>query len=78
MIRVYDNESGNHLGEITEAQLQFLIDVLEEESLEDRDYFLNGATIEMMEREGGDPELITMLRSALGGRDSVEIRWERA
>jgi processive 1,2-diacylglycerol beta-glucosyltransferase len=75
---MYDNDSGDYLGEITEEQLRFLIDTLEEESLEDKDYYLNGATIEMMEREGGDPALIKMLRTALGDKDGVEIRWERA
>lgn len=77
MIRVYNNETNRYLGEITEAQLQFLIDMLEEESLEDRDYYLNRATIEMLEREQGDPGLIKILRGALGDGDGVEIRWER-
>lgn len=78
MIRMYNNDTGSYLGEITEVQLQFLIDMLEEESLEDQDYYLNRATIEMLEREGGDTKLIEMLRRALGDGEGVEIRWERA
>ncbi|HUV37089.1 MAG TPA: galactosyldiacylglycerol synthase [Patescibacteria group bacterium] len=77
MIRVFDNDTGRELGEITQSQLQFLIDKLEEESLEDQDYYLNRATIEMLEREGGDPGLIEMLRGALGDGEGVEIRWSR-
>ena len=77
MISVFDNDTGKEIGEITQDQLQFLIDMLEEESLEDQDYYLNRATIEMLEREGGDPGLIKMLRAALGDMDGVEIRWSR-
>jgi processive 1,2-diacylglycerol beta-glucosyltransferase len=77
MIRMYNNDTGSYLGEITEVQLQFLIDMLEEESLEDQDYYLNRATIEMLEREGGGAQLIEMLRRALGDEEGVEIRWER-
>lgn len=77
MIRMFDNDTGAELGEITPDQLQFLIDQLEEESLEDQDYYLNRATIEMLEREGGDSALIEMLRGALGDQDGVEIRWSR-
>ncbi len=77
MIRMYNNDTGSYLGEITEVQLQFLIDMLEEESLEDQDYYLNRATIEMLEREGGDTKLVEMLRRALGDEEGVEIRWER-
>ena len=77
MIRVYNNDTNDYLGEITDIQLQFLIDKLEEESLEDQDYYLNRATIEMLEREGGDLGLVEMLRKALGDTEGVEIRWER-
>ncbi len=77
MIRVYNNDTNDYLGEITDIQLQFLIDKLEEESLEDQDYYLNRATIEMLEREGGDLGLVEMLRKALGDTEGVEVRWER-
>jgi hypothetical protein len=77
MIRIYNNDTHEYLGEITAVQLQFLIDKLEEESLEDQDYYLNRATIEMLEREGGDSGLVGMLRTALGDKEGVEIRWER-
>ncbi len=78
MIRVYNNDTKVYIGEITDDQLRFLIDKLEEESLEDQDYYLNRATIEMLGREGGDPGLVEMLRTALGDTEGVEIRWERA
>jgi len=78
MINVYDNETGALLGAISDEELQFLIDKLEEESLEDKDYYLNRDTLEMLEKAGGQPALMDLLRKALGERDGVEIRWSRS
>ena len=78
MIRLYNNETGDKIGQITDDQLQFLIDHLEEESLEDRDYYLQRDTLEMLENQGSDPRLLEVLRKALGDRDGVEIRWSRS
>ncbi len=77
MVRLYDKESGVHLGDITEAQLQFLIDELEEEALEDQDYYVNLDTLEVFEDQGADPALIELLRLGLRGREEMEIRWEQ-
>lgn len=77
MIKVYDNETGTLLGSISDEELQFLIDELEEESLEDQDYYLNRDTLGMLEKAGGQTALIELLRRALGDRDGIEIRWSR-
>jgi hypothetical protein len=75
MIRLHDAERNTLIGTITEAQLQFLIDELEEESAEDTDYYVSADTIDMLEENGGDAELVALLRSALAGRDGVDVRW---
>ncbi len=77
MINLYDSESGTRLGSVTEEQLQFLIDELEEESSKDQDYYVDEQTLAMLVEAGGDPNLVEMLRDALGERDGLEIRWER-
>lgn len=77
MVRLFDSETGAALGTISEAQLQFLEDHLEEESSDDRDYYFNGTTVDVIEQDGGDPELVGLLRRALGDREGVEIRWQR-
>ncbi len=76
-IRLYDRGSGDSLGEITEDQLQFLIDLLEEESLGDQDYYIDGATVEWFEEEGAEAGVLSVLRKALADREDREIRWER-
>lgn len=77
MIYLYDKESGRKLGMLSEAQLQFLVDQLEEESSDDQDYYIDGPTLEMLQDAGADPALIDRLRSGLDGRDGYEAAWER-
>jgi hypothetical protein len=77
MINLYESESGLMLGTISDADLKVLIDALEEESSEDRDYYINADTIDLLSPTGS-PQLIELLRGALGSNEGIEIRWERA
>jgi hypothetical protein len=77
MIYLYDKERGTLLGEINEAQLQFLIDQMEEESLEDRDYSITRMEVDYFESQGASVELLDLLRKALGARDEVIVQWSR-
>ena len=77
MYRLFDNESGTDLGVITPEQLQFLTDHLEEESAEDRDYYINTITVDSFQAAGADEALLAMLRQAMGDRGEMEIRWAR-
>jgi hypothetical protein len=77
MIRLRDAERGTTLGSITEEQLQFLVDALEETSSTDQDYYVDAATIDMLEEEGAEPALVQLLRSAIAGRDGMEVRWSQ-
>jgi processive 1,2-diacylglycerol beta-glucosyltransferase len=75
MIQLRDKQTGASLGTITKEQLQYLIDHLEEESADDQDYYLNPATLDTFEEEGIDPNLLKILRGALGDRSDMEIEW---
>lgn len=77
MVHLYDKDTGAYLGAISEQQLRFLQDQLEEESDNDTDYYINPATLKMFAERGTDPTLVELLARALGGRDEMEIRWER-
>jgi hypothetical protein len=77
MIRLQDKDTGAHVGDITEDQLQFLISQLEEESEDDRDYYINRTTVDSFEEQNADPDLVETLRNALGGREEMEIQWTR-
>lgn len=76
MITLYDTHKRN-LGTITETQLQFLIDSMEEESTTDQDYYLDAATVDYLEARGADQALILFLRGILGDHDGMTVRWER-
>jgi len=77
MIEIRDKETGNPLGTISEEQLQFLIDNLEEEYAEDMDYYINTATLDMFGERGIDAGLLKLLRDALGTREDMEIVWSK-
>jgi processive 1,2-diacylglycerol beta-glucosyltransferase len=77
MAKVYDVESGKLVGTVTATELQFLIDQLEEEDSEDRDYYVDLASLSWFEEQGADPALIALLRQALGEREGMDIRWEQ-
>jgi len=77
MITLRETESGTTLGTITEADLEVLIHALEEESLADRDYYIQAETVDLLESESASPALVALLRSALAGRDGIEIAWTR-
>lgn len=76
MTRLFDAQTGQPLGEITAADLAFLRQQLEEESEDDRDYYLNTATLDLFQEAGADPLLLDRLRRAMGDRGELEIRWE--
>lgn len=76
MIQLFDADSKQPIGPISEAQLAFLQNQLEEESLEDQDYYINAATIDMFEAAGADAGLLALLRSAMAGREDMTILWK--
>ena len=73
---LYIPGDGTQIGTITAEQLQFLVDHLEEEGLEDQDYAITPMTLAYLEGEGADPTVIEMLRKALGGREEMTFAWD--
>src|SRR5262249_45648717 len=66
-VNLTDSGTGRIVGRITEDQLQFLVDELEEESSEDRDYYIDAATIDVLASAGADADLIDLLKRATAG-----------
>lgn len=77
MIEIRDKEDGRVIGSVSETQLQFLIDQLEEESDADVDYYIQPETLDMFADQGIDPALLALLRTALGSREGMVIAWSR-
>lgn len=78
--RLYIKDTGKLLGEVSEAQVQVLIDALEEEHATDQDYYIDADTLELLAEEGADEALLALLRPHVGDGgedDGIEIEWKR-
>lgn len=78
MPELYLKSTNKHLGHISEADLKFLIDQLEEESVEDDDYSISRMTLDYMKEQKISPELLKILEDALGSADEVELKYTRS
>ena len=76
MVRLFDSDSETQIGEITEAQLDLLQEELIEESIDAYTYNLSPAALDSLEKSCGDAILVGMLRKAMAGRSSMEVRYE--
>lgn len=77
MPRLYVKDTNVLLGEISEDDLAFLLEDLEEEDATDTDYFIDAATLEFMEEDGAPKALLDLLKKAVGDGDGVDVRWEK-
>jgi len=77
MVELYDKATNDYLGKISEEELQFLIDNLEEENLTDTDYYIDRDTLEILKEAGMSANLAQLIESALGTNESVEIRFRK-
>jgi hypothetical protein len=77
MIDLYNKATNELLGSITEADLEVLVDALEEEASDDQDYYIDSATIDVIGDGKATDHLLKVLRTALGDSEGVDIRWSR-
>lgn len=78
MIDLYNTATNTLVGSITEAELQHLMNNLEEESPRDTDYYIEKGTIDLLANDGlATDHLLKVLRDAVGDTEGVELRWER-
>jgi hypothetical protein len=76
MPRLIRLDTGDDIGQISDEQLRFLVQQLEEEHDDDTDYYIDRDTLELLSDNGADPELLAMLEKAIGDDDSMDIAWE--
>ena len=77
MITLHNLATNKPIGTISDPDLKVLIDVLEEESSDDRDYYVDEPTIELLEQRGASPQMVALLRGAIADGEGVEVRWDR-
>jgi hypothetical protein len=76
MIQLRNKDTSAPIGEITEEQLDFLVDMLEEEDSEDQDYWIDEMTLQYFQENGADLALIKLLQDAIGESEGIEIEWD--
>jgi len=76
MPRLVRLDTGDEIGTIDDKQLAFLVEQLEEEHDDDKDYFIDRETLELLSDNGADPELLAVLEKGLAGDDEMDISWE--
>ncbi len=69
-------DTDQEIGQITDKQLAFLVEQLEEEHDEDQDYYIDRETLELLSDNGCDPELLALLEKAMGRDEEMDIAWE--
>jgi len=78
MITLSLKDGGTLLGTIDEDDFEVLAGQLVVESDEDTDYYIDSATIDLLERAGASAKLAGLLRAALGDAEGVDIVWQDA
>jgi hypothetical protein len=76
MPRLYNKQSGALLGTVSDADIQSLIDHLEEEHRTDEDYYIDAATIDLLEEKGASASLVSLLRKS-AGKEGIDVRYEK-
>lgn len=76
MIQLFDADTGKQLGEISEADLEFMRSQMEEESDDDHDYYIHSSQLGTWQAQGASTELLSLLNTAIAGKEDINIRWE--
>ena len=76
MPRLLRLDTDDEIGAISDAQLKFLSEQLEDESGDDTEYEVDRDTLELLSDNGADPELLAMLEKSLGDDEAMTIAWE--
>jgi hypothetical protein len=77
MPRLILKDDNRYLGAISDADVKVLVDELEEEDIADTDYFIDGATVSILEAAGASKALVDLLLAAIGDSEGIEVRWEK-
>lgn len=70
-----DRDSGEVVVRLRKPQLISLIEQHRSWGLDPNDFYIMAETVQVLEEERADPDLVMALRQAMRGRDDVELRW---
>jgi hypothetical protein len=70
-------QDGGVAGELSDEQFALLREQFEAEGIGDRDYYVDAATLEMLQEAGADERLLAVLRAAVAPSGAGEVGWSR-
>ena len=73
MLRLYETATNQLCGTLSDRQYEILTEGLEEEDLEEAECTISADTIELLEDQGVEPDLLEILHTALGDKPEVTI-----
>ena len=76
MFKVFNKSTGEFIGRISQLEMDFLAEQLEEESIHDTDYYIRAETLDQFAADGAPPRLMEVLRGGIRNDNGIEIRWE--
>jgi hypothetical protein len=74
-VELFESDTERTVGHITETQLDWLCEQFDADGVRDREFTLDPARIRSWEQAGADANLVGVLRTALGPRSAVRLRW---
>ena len=77
MPQLYNKQTNALIGTVSESDLQFLVDQLEEEDQSDDDYYIDGPTIDLLAANGASETLVSLLKSVVGNGEGIDIAWKK-
>jgi processive 1,2-diacylglycerol beta-glucosyltransferase len=75
MVKLRDKGTGADLGSISDEELQYIIDQMDEDSPDDTDYHISRAVLSTMKAVAAPSSLTDLLETSMGDRDGFDVEW---
>ena len=75
MIEIFNKDTGQRIGELTENQFDFLMYNIENEYLEKINYVIDAQVVELLKGRGADFRILDLLGNAIKGKKSISIAY---
>ena len=75
MPALFLKDSNQFLAELSDADLAHMVNLMEEESSKDTDYFIDLGTVDLLKSAGASEVVTNALQSAIGASEGIDVVW---
>jgi hypothetical protein len=75
MPALFLKDSNQFLTELSDTDLAHMVNLMEEESSKDTDYFIDLDTVDLLKSAGASQTLTDTLGSAIGNSEGIDVVW---